>query len=59
MPFPAPNWQYRIGRRQRAALRAFIGYGPVLSGTDLFPCSDMSGRVSILAKRIRGGDAVA
>jgi hypothetical protein len=36
MGHPPPNWKYRIGRRQRAALRAFIGYGPVLSTADLF-----------------------
>ena len=36
MPFPAPNWF--VSRRPPAAcgLAGIIGYGPVLSGADLF-----------------------
>jgi hypothetical protein len=31
MPFPAPNWSYRVGRNQRAVTRALLAYGEELA----------------------------
>jgi hypothetical protein len=35
MPFPAPNWSYRVGRNQRAVTRALLAYGREFTTAEL------------------------